>query len=73
MKKPLFLFLLLFIFSSAAEAQLLKKAKSLINKDGFTTEEAASGLKEALIQGTSKGVDILSDTDGYFGNPSVKI
>ncbi len=73
MKKLLSLSILFILFSCTAEAQLLKKAKSLLNKDAFTAEEAAKGLKEALIQGTGKGVDVLSASNGYFGNPSVKI
>jgi hypothetical protein len=39
----------------------------------LTSAEVAEGLKEALIQGTSKGADMLSQTDGYFKNPSIKI
>lgn len=73
MKKIFSLSILFVLFSCTAEAQLLKKAKALMNKDAFTAEEAANGLKEALIQGTGKGVDVLSMADGYFGNPSVKI
>ncbi len=73
MKKLLSLSVFFVLFSCSAEAQLLKRAKSLLNKEAFTAEEAANGLKEALVQGTSKGVDVLSLTDGYFGNPSVKI
>ena len=73
MKKLLSLSILFILFSCTAEAQLLKKAKSLLNKDAFTAEEAAKGLKEVLIQGTGKGVDVLSASNGYFGNPSVKI
>ena len=67
--------LILFLsFSCAAEGQLLKKAQKLLKgEEGLTTEEAANGLKEALIQGTSKGVDILSQVDGYLGNPEIKI
>ena len=38
-----------------------------------TTSQIVSGLKEALIQGTSNGVNVLSVTDGFFKNPSVKI
>ena len=58
----------------AANAQLLKKAKDLIGGEkGLTAEEAANGLKEALVQGTSKGVDVLSQVDGYLGNPEIKI
>ncbi|MCE7993200.1 MAG: DUF4197 domain-containing protein [Roseivirga sp.] len=65
----------LLAMSCTAEAQLLKKAKDLIggDKGAFTKEEAANGLKEALIQGTSKGVDLLSVTDGYLKNPEIKI
>lgn len=62
-------------FSCTAEAQLLKKAKDILggDKGALSTEEAAAGLKEALIQGTSKGVDLLSKTDGYLKNPEIKI
>ena len=73
MKKLIALSTFFFLLSCSAEAQLLKKAKSLLSNDSFTAEEAANGLKEALIQGTGKGIDVLSLTDGYFGNPSVKI
>jgi hypothetical protein len=33
----------------------------------------ASGLKEALSVGTKNAVNMLSKTDGYFGNEAVKI
>ena len=36
-------------------------------------EDAIAGLKEALIQGTTKGVNVLSVKDGFFKEPSVKI
>ncbi|MDW8295692.1 MAG: DUF4197 domain-containing protein [Raineya sp.] len=35
--------------------------------------EIANGLKEALTQGISKGVNELVKTDGYFGNQAIKI
>ncbi len=38
-----------------------------------TTDEVGQGLKEALINGVSKGADIVSQADGYFGNPQIKI
>lgn len=38
-----------------------------------TTAEVADGLKEALVNGISKGADLVSKTDGYFGNPEIKI
>ena len=73
MKKLSILFSLLFVFSCSAEAQLLKKAKGLLGGKGFSKEEAASALKEAFIQGTGKGVNLLSQVDGYLGNPEIKI
>ena len=38
-----------------------------------TTAEVAEGLKEALIKGTSSGTDLLSQLDGYYKNPEIKI
>ncbi len=35
--------------------------------------DAGSGLKEALTQGAGKAVDLLGRTDGFLGNPKVKI
>jgi hypothetical protein len=34
---------------------------------------AASGLKEALRIGTENAVNLTGKTDGYFGNPAIKI
>lgn len=74
MKKISILFSFLLILNCSAEAQLLKKAKGLLGgKGGFSKEEAAEALKEAFIQGTGKGVDLLSQLDGYYGNPEIKI
>lgn len=39
----------------------------------LTTAEVAQGLKEALIKGISTGADLVSQVDGYFGNPQIKI
>lgn len=75
MKKILLVLMATFSLQMSAEAQLLKKAKGLLggDKSSFTKEEAGEAIKEALIQGTSKGVDVLSQTNGYFKNPSIKI
>jgi hypothetical protein len=55
-------------------AQLnLKKLKQAVTGESVSTEEVAAGLKEALTQGISKGADLVSKTDGYFKNPSIKI
>jgi hypothetical protein len=38
-----------------------------------STIEIGGGLKEALLQGTSKSSDRLSAVDGFFANASIKI
>ena len=40
---------------------------------GVTNTEAANGLKEALIQGISKGADQASKTDGFNLNSLIRI
>ncbi|HMW38439.1 MAG: DUF4197 domain-containing protein [Saprospiraceae bacterium] len=42
------------------------KLLKTVGLDEISSEEVASGLKEALSQGTSKGADLLSAKDGYF-------
>lgn len=60
--------------STAAFAQIdLKKLKNKVIGSKPSTEEVASGLKEALAKGTSKGTDEVSKADGYFKNPEIKI
>lgn len=39
----------------------------------LTQEEVSQGLKEALIQGISKGADQASEMDGFFGNDMIRI
>ncbi len=57
-----------------ASAQLdLKKIKKALTGESLTTEEIAAGLKEALTNGTSKGADLVSQLDGYYKNPEIKI
>lgn len=40
---------------------------------GLSNSQIVSGLKQALIQGTTKGVNVLSVQDGFFKNASVKL
>jgi hypothetical protein len=47
--------------------------KSIGGEKPLTTAEVAEGLKEALISGISKGSDQVSQLDGYFKNPEIKI
>lgn len=39
----------------------------------LTNDQIVSGLKQALIQGTSNGVNVLSVKDGFFKNAAVKV
>ena len=47
-----------------------QSAKSI---GGLSNSEAASGLKEALLQGIGKGADQASQTDGFYLNRLIRI
>jgi hypothetical protein len=67
-------FYILLIFATNVQAQLsLKKLKNAVSGQSLSTDEIASGLKEALTNGTSKGTDFVSKLDGYYKNPEIKI
>lgn len=70
-----YLALLLFIFSTATSfAQIdLKKLKDKVTGDKLSAKEVATGLKEAMTKGVSKGSDEVSKQDGYLKNPEIKI
>jgi Protein of unknown function (DUF4197) len=54
--------------------QAISDANTVVNGDKpLTTAEVGQGLKEALINGISKGSDLVSQMDGYFKNPEIKI
>lgn len=59
-------------FNTSAQVTL-KKLKKALEGESLTTEEVAQGLKEALTNGVSKGSDLVSQVDGYFKNPEIKI
>jgi hypothetical protein len=75
MKKIYFLILITIIGMQNTDAQLLKDAKKLFNakSSGLTEKDAVDGIKEALINGTTEGVKIVSIADGYWGNAEIKI
>lgn len=54
-------------------ALLLSTAAHALSLDQFTSQDATGGLKEALSQGASKAVSSLGATNGFLGNPKVKI
>lgn len=63
MKAALLALIALLAWSQPAAAQL----------DRITNREAVSALKSALEQGARDAVSTLGRTDGFFGNPRVRI
>lgn len=51
----------------------VNKAMGGTTEKPLTTAEVGDGLKEALVNGISKGADLVSQADGYFKNPEIKI
>ncbi len=77
-KKLFFILVVIFLFVPVSHAGLLDKAKALKEKVTAQrgepdTSTTISGLKEALSVGTEKAVKTVSRTDGYLGNPAIKI
>jgi hypothetical protein len=65
-------FLFAFIFSSCAELMQIAQQTPDVDRP-LTQSEIIAGLKEALIVGANKSVDILGATDGYYKDELVKI
>src|SRR5712664_1472467 len=61
------------ILASFAAAAMLWTFPALGQLDRITRQEAVSGLKTALEKGSHAAVAQLGRTDGFFGNPQVKI
>jgi hypothetical protein len=67
-----------FIFGACTSAQINQTLGDVNktlggNSAPLTTAEVAQGLKDALIKGISTGADLVSQADGYFKNPEIKI
>jgi hypothetical protein len=75
MKKLIFLLLVVSFGLAPASAQFLKEAKKLLNSNtkGLSEKDASDGIKEALVNGTTKSVKVVSVLDGYWANPEIKI
>lgn len=58
------------LFTLSASLALQSHAADISD---ISNSEATSGLKEALIVGAGKAINNLGSTDGFFGNPLVKI
>jgi len=50
-----------------------EESTSTTRSVNFTESEASSGIKEALIKGVTKGVKMVSQEDGYYADPIIKI
>ncbi len=75
MKKIVAAFSILLCSCTATQVtQAVTEAEQILTgKDPLTTDQVGEGLKEALTQGIAKGSDVLSQVDGYFKNPEIKI
>ena len=72
--RQLFFLAALVVLSEGVAAQLnMNKLKKALGGESLTTEEIGEGLKEALTNGISKGSDLVSQLDGYYKNPEIKI
>ncbi|MFN3800939.1 DUF4197 domain-containing protein [Belliella pelovolcani] len=65
--------IMLIILSSCTAADVNRILQSAGGQGPLTQTEVSAGLKEALIQGISKGADQASMTDGFFKNELIKI
>ena len=70
---------LFFVFSYGHQADagfqdwLKETAKKLGGEKGLSEDEIINGLKQALEIGTSNAVQTVSQTNGYFKNPKIRI
>jgi Protein of unknown function (DUF4197) len=77
MKNWVLLFALSVIGTFSVQAQspldLLKKVTKPKSGDSLSTNDIASGLKEALSNGVTKGTSKLSAVDGFLKDAAIKI
>src|SRR6056297_2397850 len=66
------IFLFAFLFTSCAELMQIAQQTTDSGRP-LTQREIIAGLKEALVVGTDKSVDILGVADGYYRDEMVKI
>ncbi|MGD9842244.1 MAG: DUF4197 domain-containing protein, partial [Steroidobacteraceae bacterium] len=52
---------------------LATSSASALDLSSISNTDATSALRTALTQGAGKAVGTLAKTDGFFGNPEVKI
>jgi hypothetical protein len=75
----IFVISLSFVFSYGYQADagfqdwLKEAAQKLGGEKGLSEDEIVNGLKQALEVGTSNAVQTVSQTNGYFKNPQIRI
>ncbi|MEQ6118997.1 DUF4197 domain-containing protein [Reichenbachiella sp. MALMAid0571] len=72
------IYIISFLILASCTAQQLQQAQKTVGdylneETPLTSGDVASGLKEALVQGITKGSNSASQLDGYFKNPQIKI
>jgi hypothetical protein len=74
MRKWIFLGVLILGLSHIGHSQItFKKLQKALGGEAVSNDEVTEGLKEALVKGISEGSDLVSQVDGYFKNPAIKI
>lgn len=73
MKKIILLFIVIIIVTSCDILTEVLNNSGVNSNKGLTQEEVAQGLKEALTVGIGNAVDIVSQLNGYYKNPEIKI
>lgn len=76
--KSALIIIVLLAVSGASKAQFFKNIQNQASSavgggGGFSQDEAGRAIKEALTNGITHGVNIVSVTDGYFKNDAIKI
>lgn len=73
MRVVLYSLSLIFLFSSCTVQQIQQTLDDYLETDELTTEQVISGLKEALVKGAGSSTAEASRTNGFLGNPQIKI
>lgn len=76
--KKIILLVFVSIVAANTYAQInIDKIKNTVSNSGsgnnLTNDEVIKGLREALTVGTNNATSVVSKTDGFFKNPSIKI
>jgi hypothetical protein len=59
--------------TALAAALLFSVSANALDLNSLSNKDAVGGLKEALTQGAGTAVGMLGKSDGFLGNPKVKI